>query len=307
MFSNQILPKTCSRFYCENCHYGTSKKSSYTDHLLTSKHNKSTNINQNLLKTCSDFICKNCDKKYKDKTGLWRHNKKCLINNKESINKEHTEIITPELILNIIQQNQDFKDLLLEQNKIIVEISKNNNQTINTNINNSMNNSNNKTFNLQFFLNETCKNAMNIMDFVDSIKIQLTDIESIGELGFVNGISKLIINNLKALDENMRPVHCSDQKRESLYVKDANVWNKEDSDNKKMKKAIKYVAHKNICALSLWKDKYPEYNNSESKRSDQYNCITMEAMGGAGNNDEQKAEKIVKKIAKSVLINKSNS
>ncbi len=175
--------------------------------------------------------------------------------------------------------------------------------TNNTNINNS----NNKTFNLQVFLNETCKDAMNIMDFVDSIKIQLADIESIGELGFVNGISKLIIKNLKALDENMRPVHCSDQKRESLYVKDANVWNKEDSDNKKMKKAIKYVAHKNICALSLWKDKYPDYNNSDSKRSDQYNCITMEAMGGAGNNDQEKADKIVKKIAKSVLINKPNS
>ena len=202
-----------------------------------------------------------------------------------------------------MQQNKELQQMLVEQNKTIIEMSKNNNQ-INNTINN---NSHNKTFNLQFFLNETCKNAMNIMDFVDSIKIQLADIESIGELGFVNGISKLIIKNLKALDENMRPVHCSDQKREHLYVKDANVWNKEDSDNKKMKKAIKYIAHKNICSLSLWKDKYPEYNNSDSKRSDQYNCITMEAMGGAGNNDDEKADKIVKKIAKSVLINKIDS
>ena len=218
--------------------------------------------------------------------------------------------------MNVIQQNQEFKDLLIEQNKQNVELQKQNSElqkqmleVIKNGTNNTTNNNNshNKTFNLNLFLNETCKNAMNIMDFVDSIKIQLTDIESIGELGFVNGISKLIINNLKALDENMRPVHCSDQKREHLYVKDANVWNKEDSDNKKMKKAIKYIAHKNICSLSLWKDKYPEYNNSDSKRSDQYNCITMEAMGGAGNNDEEKSNKIVKKIAKSVLINKTIS
>ena len=143
------------------------------------------------------------------------------------------------------------------------------------------------------------------MDFVDSIKIQLADVESIGELGFVNGISKLIIKNLKALDENMRPVHCSDQKRESLYVNDGNVWEKEDADNKKMRKAIKYIAHNNICALPLWRAKYPDHSNSESKRSDQYNYIMMEAMGGAGDNDEEKAEKIIKKISKTVLINKN--
>ena len=184
----------------------------------------------------------------------------------------------------------------------MLEVCKNG--TVNNTINNT--NSHNKSFNLNFFLNETCKDAMNIMDFVDSIKIQLTDIESIGELGYVNGISKLIIRNLKALDEHMRPVHCSDMKRESLYVKDANVWEKEDSDNKKIKKAIKYIAHKNICALPIWKAKYPDYNNSESKRSDQYSNITMEAMGGQGDNDEEKANKIIKKIAKEVLINKNS-
>ena len=182
----------------------------------------------------------------------------------------------------------------------MLEVCKNN--TVNNSIVN--NNSHNKTFNLQFFLNETCKDAMNIMDFVDSIKIQLTDIESIGELGFVNGISKLIIKNLKALDENMRPVHCSDPKRESLYVKDANVWEKEDSENKKIKKAIKYISHKNICAIPEWKAKYPDCIYSDSKKSDQYNHIVIEAMGGAGDNDSEKADKIVNKIAKEVTINK---
>ena len=286
--SNPNIPY---KFYCEYCDYGCSKGSIFDQHLNTRKHQNATNMLQN----ATPNICK-CGKQFQHHSSFYRHKKKCNFSNNNNMpnNVDTIDTTDKNLILSLIQQNNELQ-------KQMFEIIKNG--TNNTNINNS----NNKTFNLQVFLNETCKDAMNIMDFVDSIKIQLADIESIGELGFVNGISKLIINNLKALDENMRPVHCSDQKRESLYVKDANVWNKEDADNKKMKKAIKYVAHKNICALSLWKDKYPEYNNSESKRSDQYNCITMEAMGGAGNNDQEKADKIVKKIAKSVLINKSNS
>jgi hypothetical protein len=205
--------------------------------------------------------------------------------------------------LNIIQQNQEFKDLLLEQNKIMMEMSKNNNTT---NINNSMTNSNNKTFNLHVFLNETCKDAMNIMDFVDSIKISLSDIESIGELGYVNGMSKLIIKHLNALDENMRPVHCNDLKRSSLFVKDANVWAKEDDNNNKLKKAIRTIAHKNICALPEWRKKYPDCIYSESKKSDQYNHIVIEAMGGSGDNDDEKADKIISKIAKTITIDKKN-
>jgi hypothetical protein len=140
-------------------------------------------------------------------------------------------VVLTNLMIEMVKSNGDLQKQMLEICK--------NGTNIDNSINNSMNNSNNKTFNLQFFLNETCKDAMNIMDFVDSIKIQLCDIESIGELGFVNGMSKLIIKNLNALAENMRPVHCNDPKRDSLYVKDANVWEKEDSENKKIKKAIK--------------------------------------------------------------------
>ena len=203
--------------------------------------------------------------------------------------------------MSVLQQNKELQQMLIEQNKTIIELSKNNSIT-----NNNTNNSHNKTFNLQFFLNETCKDAMNIMDFVDSIKIQLCDIESIGELGFVNGMSKLIIKHLNALDENMRPVHCNDPKRESLYVKDSNVWEKEDPDNKKIKKAIKYISHKNICAIPQWKAKYPDCIYSDSLKSDQYNHIVIEAMGGPGDNDAEKADKIVKKIAREVTIDKKN-
>jgi hypothetical protein len=304
-FSNEIKQKISKKYCCKICDYNTDRKSNLNNHNLSAKHIKSMNSNEIKQILSTDHICENCNKKYKDYSGLWRHKKKCFQKEQENITEsliESENNISSDLILNIIQQNQEFKDLLLEQNKIIIEMSKNNNTT---NINNSMNNSHNKTFNLQLFLNETCKDAMNIMDFVDSLKIQLSDIESIGELGFVNGISKFIIKNLKALDENMRPVHCSDPKRESLYVKDANVWEKEDSENKKIKKAIKYISHKNICAIPEWKAKYPDCIYSDSKKSNQYNHIVIEAMGGSGDNDSEKVDKIVKKIAKEVTIDKN--
>jgi len=297
------IPKFC----CEFCDIKTGNKKDFNKHLLTAKHKKNeylTNIEHISPKNPIIHICKKCDKIYKSRVGLWYHEKKCDTKNNILINEDKIEDlnqeITPSMILNVIQQNQEFKDLLLEQNKIIIEMSKN--SQINNTVNN--NNSHNKTFNLQVFLNETCKDAMNIMDFVDSIKIQLSDIESIGELGYVNGMSKLIIKHLNALDENMRPVHCSDPKRDSLYVKDKNVWEKEDPENKKIKKAIKYISNKNICALPEWKAKYPDCVYSHSNKSDQYNHIVLEAMGGSGDNDAEKADKIVKKIAKVVIIDK---
>jgi hypothetical protein len=292
------------KFYCKSCDYGCCKNSLYNQHLNTSKHKNATKMLQNATNIYQKNLC-DCGKQFQHHSSYYRHKKKCL-QKEEIIEKEDTNvtqyenIIAPELIIEIIKQNQEFKDLLLEQNKTIIEMAKNNNTTNNT-INN---NSHNKSFNLNFFLNETCKDAMNIMDFVDSIKIQLCDIESIGELGFVNGMSKLIIKHLNALDENMRPVHCNDPKRDSLYVKDANVWEKEDTDNKKIKKAIKYISHKNICAIPEWKAKYPDCIYSDYKKSNQYNHIVVEAMGGPGDNDSEKADKIVKKIAKEVIIDK---
>jgi hypothetical protein len=297
--------KNSNKFECIYCHFNCCNKNDYNRHILTRKHKILSNTTEKNSKNLDGFIC-HCGKEYKHHSSLWNHKKKCI--QKEKTEEEENIIepennISPEMILNIIQQNQEFKDLLLEQNKLIIELSKNSSTT---NINNSMNNSNNKSFNLNVFLNETCKDAMNIMDFVDSIKIQLSDIESIGELGYVNGMSKLIIKHLNALDENMRPVHCSDPKRDSLYVKDKNVWEKEDPDNKKIKKAIKYISNKNICALPEWRLKYPDCIYSDSLKSDQYNHIVLEAMGGSGDNDEEKADKIVKKIAKVVTIDKNN-
>jgi len=293
-------PKISDKFFCEICDYSTSKQNDYSKHLSRPKHKKNENDSKMVvkIKKKSPKIAQNykccCGNIYKYDSGYYRHKKKCVQKQEENSDPiEDADLNDKNLMLILIQQNNELQ-------KQMLEVIKNG-----TNINNTINNnSNNKSFNLNVFLNETCKDAMNIMDFVDSIKIQLSDIESIGELGFVNGMSKLIIKHLNALDENMRPVHCSDPKRDSLYVKDANVWGKEDPDNNKIKKAIKYISHKNICALPDWKAKYPDCTYSDSLKSDQYNRIVIEAMGGSGDNDAEKADKIVKKIAKAVTIDK---
>ena len=302
-----ILPKKTPTFECVNCEFITNNKKDLNRHFLTAKHIDASKCYENASEiTPTKNYCV-CGKEYKHESSFYRHKKKCLEKEKEKEKEKDEKVkdlnpeITPQLILSIMNQNQELHQILIEQNKTMLEISKN--SQINNTINN---NSHNKTFNLQVFLNETCKDAMNIMDFVDSIKISLSDIESIGELGFVNGMSKLIIKNLNALDENMRPVHCNDLKRSSLFVKDANVWAKEDDNNNKLKKAIKSIAHKNICALPEWRKKYPDCIYSESKKSDQYNHIVIEAMGGSGDNDDEKADKIISKIAKTITIDKKN-
>jgi hypothetical protein len=247
-------------------------------------------------KVANLYIC-NCGKKYGSHSGLWKHSKICL----QKDNSAKPEI-TSELILSVLQQNKELQTLVVEQHKTIVDLSKHGD----TNIINSNNvNSNNTSFNLNLFLNETCKDAMNITDFVDSLKIQLSDLENLGKVGFINGISNIIVKNLKVLDVTQRPVHCTDSKREVLYVKDENKWEKENQENVKIRKAIKRIAHKNSKMLSEFRKKHPDCGKSESKYADQYNKLVVEAMGGKGDNDIEKEDKIIKNIAKEVVIQKT--
>jgi hypothetical protein len=292
--SEKLLEVT-QLFRCSICDYNTSKKSSYMKHLSTDKHkNKENgskmveNDSEKLLKV-AHYECE-CGKIYKYDSGYYRHKKKCS----ETTIKYSDEISDKELILMLLKQNSQ----LIEQN---AELTKNG---IN-NTNHSHNNSHNKTFNLQFFLNETCKDAMNIMDFVDSITLQLSDLESVGKLGYVEGISNIITNKLKALDVTQRPVHCADKKREILYVKDEDKWEKEDESKNKIRKAIKKVATKNQILLPKFKEAYPDCNKASSKYSDQYNKIIVESCGGSGDNDREKEDKIIKNIAKNVTIDKA--
>ena len=297
-------------FYCELCDYNTSKKTDFSKHLLTLKHQNSDNDDKNSdnfsPKVAKNHIC-DCGKKYKHRQGLSYHKKKCFIFNKEGTGGKTTtsssdcEIkLLTNLVLDIVKQNQELTNKIVD----ICKTGLNTNQT--NNILNSNINSNNKTFNLQFFLNETCKNAMNITDFINSLQLQLSDLENVGKLGYVDGISSIIVKNLNALDETTRPIHCTDKKRETFYIKDEDKWEKDDDEKKKIKKVISNVAFKNQKLLNKFKELHPNCNFSESKYADQYSKLVIEAMGGAGNNDKEKEEKIIRKIAKEVTISKQN-
>jgi len=197
----------------------------------------------------------------------------------------------------LIKENNEFKTMLMEQQNAILKVIENGTH-------NTTNNISNKTFNLNFFLNETCKDAMNIMDFVDSIQLQLSDLENVGKLGYVEGISNIITKNLKALDVSQRPVHCADKKREVLYVKDENKWEKEDETKNKIRKAIKRVASKNQRLIPKFKEAHPDCGEYSSPFSDQFDHIIIESMGGSGDNDVEKEDKIIKKISSVTIINK---
>ena len=197
-----------------------------------------------------------------------------------------------------MKENNELKQMMLEtQNKMLEVIKNGTHNTIHNNTNNT-----NNSFNLQFFLNETCKDAMNIMDFVNSLQLQLTDLEKMGDVGYVNGITSIIIKSLKGLDVTERPVHCTDAKRETIYVKDEDKWDKESTHKPKIRKAIKQLARKNAMLLQEFKEKYPDCVKSESKHSDRYTKLMVEAMGGKGCDDEDKENKIIKRLAKEVTI-----
>jgi hypothetical protein len=307
---NQKLQKDYTQYYCASCDYTTLRKSSYDKHILTAKHLNNANGTQmetesckKLQKSCKkNFTCKICNKEYSNKSGLWKHNVKCKITTSNSSFESNNK---DDIIHLLLKQNNDLIKEQSDIKQIILEIVKNGtNNTINYS-NNSNNNSNNKTFNLQVFLNETCKDAMNISDFIESVKLQVSDLENIGKVGYIEGISNIIIKNLQALEVEKRPVHCADQKREVMYVKEDDVWEKEDEANKKLRKAIRIIAHKNICMFKEFREKYPDCEEYDSKKNSQYNKIVYEAMGGKGDNDYEKDSKIIKKIAKVVGIEKN--
>ena len=269
-------------FVCETCDFKCSKKSNYDKHLNTSKHQNRTNLNdleQKEEKKC--HICKYCQKTYNARNSLWYHQQKCIP--KEIITNGETN--DKDLIMMLIKDNSELKNLMIK----VLENGTNNNS------NNTIN-SHNKAFNLNLFLNETCKDAMNIMDFVDSIQYQLADLEKMGEIGYVEGISNIIVKNLNALDVTQRPVHCTDKKRETIYIK--------DEDKNKIRKAIKRAALKNARLIQKFKEKHPDYNEYHSKYSTQYHKLIIESFGGSGDNDVEKEDKIIRNISKSIVVEK---
>lgn len=307
VFGDKKTSKNINKFECLDCHFSCSKKGDWNRHILRAKHVYLTNSNRCVtINTSTDiYNCDVCGKEYKSRNGLWNHKKKCNVEEtpNEPIFKQPTNTITPELVMELIKNNKELQQIILEQHTTLHNLVKNGVSNT-TSLNSNNHNSHNKTFNLQFFLNETCKDAMNIMDFVDSIKLQLSDLEKIGEIGYTQGISNIITTNLKALEVTQRPVHCTDKKRETMYIKDEDKWEKEDDNNTKLRKVIKRVANKNIKLLPTFREKYPEYSNSSSRISDKYDHMVVEAMGGVGNNDVEKEDKIIRNISKCVMIDK---
>ena len=303
------IQKIEKKYSCIHCDYNCLYLSDWNKHLLTRKHKKHEKMSieeieepQKIEKNEKNNICENCNKEFKTNSGLWKHknSNKC-----EKYNNDNGNNNT--LITLLLQQNAELiktnTEITKEQSSIkelILEIVKNGVNNCNNTTNTITNtNSNNKAFNLQFYLNETCKNAMNMSDFIDSINLQLSDLISVGELGYVEGISKIIIDNLNRLDATERPVNCTDKKRDTIYIKDDNKWEK-DEENKKITSAVKKVAFKNTKLFPQFKQKYPTYCNSESKYSDQYSNIVIQSLDDSRENNE----KIVKNISKKVLIEK---
>jgi hypothetical protein len=203
------------------------------------------------------------------------------------------------LIQELMKQNNEFKTMLIEQNTKIMELAKEGKYITN-------NTTNNNNFNLNFFLNEQCKDALNIMDFINQLQLNTTDLDMVGRLGYSEGISKLFIRGLKELDVFKRPIHCSDLKREVLYVKDKDSWEKDNDEKNKMKNAIKYIAAKNFKQINEWREKNPESDDYDSQRHMDYHQIVIHSMGGSTKEEDEKHyNKIIKNVAQEVTIDKN--
>lgn len=309
-----FTPKNVAKFICEKCDFKCCKQTDWNRHLLTRKHIKTdfllTNTDNFTQFNIKTFIC-SCGKSYKHRQSLFNHKKNC-----NPVDKTN-------MILNVIKDDKNIQDFLIEQNKLLIEqlsqqnktlIEQNtklfeiahnttgNNNTIGT-INNTINNNNNK-FNINVFLNETCKDAINLSDFVNQIALSLEDLEETSKVGYAEGISNIIIRNLKEIDYKERPIHCNDYKREVLYIKDDNQWVKDD-DKEKLTNAIKVVANKNLKQIPNWQKANPEYNNPKSKQNDKYMKMLCEVMSGSSKEEQQKNyNKIIKNISKEVIIDK---
>jgi hypothetical protein len=313
--------KVAQFFSCKSCDYTTSRKGNIDKHYLSAKHQRMTedyNGGQKVAKSSKSsnnsnilFICC-CGKEYKHRQGLWKHKTICETiidtNDEFTSNTLNTsDLNTSDLNTNYANtidkclSDKELINILVKQNEKLMNLLEKG--TTNTNCNNT---TNNKTFNLNVYLNETCKNAMNITDFISSINLNLEDLENTGRRGYVEGISNIFFKNLNNLEQHMRPIHCSDYKREVLYIKDNDKWEKETNENPILTKAIKTVANENIKQITVWKNKYPDCTDSESKKNNLYLKIVSNSMNGITEEESKKnIQRIISNVAKEVTIEKN--
>jgi len=302
--------KTSLHFFCEKCDFNCIKKGDYTRHLSTNKHKNMENVTLTNKKT-SNHNCDNCHKSYISRNGLWVHKKKCIESVKNVGSSVNENIIVNQnmssddpnmknLILDVIKNNTDAL-------KEIMDVCKNMNNTNNANnnmnnSNNTMVNSNNKTFNLQVFLNEQCKDAMNLSDFMESIQLSLEDLENMEKLGYVECMFKNIFGDMEFISIFDRPFHCSDFKRGIIYIKENGVWEKEDVGHSRLINAIRIVEKKNFKLLKEWTEKHPSFSDYNSPDNDKYVKLFGETMNG----DKHNLAKLIRKLSKECVIDKSN-
>ena len=308
--------KNAEKIICKVCDFKCCKQSDWSRHILTRKHLDRTFLEQNGTEITQkiNYSCKKCNKTYSARNSLWYHEKRCIYvkeseqnpyveskNEIISINPPPDEPTLKEMFIKVVEQNQAILLENQEMRKLLQEtIPKIGNTTNNT--------TNNNNFNLQFFLNEQCKDALNIMEFINQLQLNTTDLDMVGRVGYSEGISKLFIRGLKELDVFKRPVHCSDLKRETLYVKDKDSWEKDSDEKNKMKTAIKYIAAKNFKQINEWREKNPESDDYDSKKHMDYHQIVIHSMGGATKEeDENNYNKIIRNVAKESVIDKAIS
>jgi hypothetical protein len=299
METNKNAEKMPTFFYCQNCDFKCSKNSNYKTHLLTAKHQRLTNSCQKMPKNDNNLECI-CGKNYKHISSLCKHKKICPDIKQYNNTTENTEVpelnTNENLIQHLLKENSDFKNLIMELVK--KDFVTNNNNTIN-NVNS------NNSFNLNVFLNDTCKEAMNMSEFVDMIAIQMSDLENFAHMDYANGVSKILLKNLNNLDTNQRPIHCSDLKRETIYIKENDCWTKETDDKPNLKSAIKQIAFKNIKHINEWVKENPGCQDPRTKQNVKYNKIVMNSMsGGTVEEQQDNINKIVKNVTKAVVIDK---
>ena len=297
----QKLQKVANEYYCEICHYRCSNLFNFNKHCSTRKHKMMTNDDPKNNNVEPIHVCSHCNKIYKTKQSLWVHKQKCKAPEKENISMvlqddDVANLPIHNYIMKLVEQNNEFK-------QTIMDLTQNQNTTINNNIQNKT--INNTQFNLNVFLQQTCKDALNMSDFIDSLEINTKSLERTGTHGYVHGISKIFMDGIRKLKVQERPIHCTDLKREVLYIKDNDTWTKDTEDNKQFKKALATVVHRNMIQIVQWEEDNPETSNPESKNYDFYFELARQSMGG-GDQDvtDRNNEKILKAIAQEVHIDK---
>ena len=340
---NEKMPKNAKIFFCEKCDFKCSKLSNYNAHILTRKHQMITNDNEKMpknAKKCQSKLSCHCGKLYQFMSGLSRHKNTCKVieqndghmidismddlTNAVASPYTNTHIIVPpynphpeiqpsestKLILDLLRDNQDFKNLLAEQHKVMVDLVQKT-QSIGSytanNCNNSINNSNNKQINIQFFLNEHCKNAINLSEFVENLQLNFNDLENVADRGYVDGITQIFMNGLKELDIYKRPVHCTDVKRETVHVRENNLWVKDTPDQAKIKAAIRRIAFRNVQQISKWNKEHPDYKVLDSNDYNRSFQIMKQSLGNTiPGGVEKNNDKIARNLIKAVYLDKQN-